>query len=138
MRSCLGLKLGCPSTSRADPVFSRGRFFCFRVVASLDELVQTVYIGGVALPPCHSVGLTRAYLASLSRPHRGRFAFSISRERIGNISRRREMLNVASTWASSSNLALQQGPQHRRLPFKRDLNPAAHALRGTSDAPPTP
>ena len=55
-----------------------------------------------------------------------------------NISRRRDMLNAASTWASTSNLALQQGPQHRRLPFKRDLNTAAHASPGTSDAPPTP
>ncbi|KAH8093551.1 hypothetical protein JL720_4689 [Aureococcus anophagefferens] len=30
------------------------------------------------------------------------------------------------------------GPQHIRLPFKRDLNTAAHASPGTSDAPPTP
>ena len=55
-----------------------------------------------------------------------------------NISRRRDMLNAASTWASTSNLARHQGPQHRRLPFKRDLNTAAHASRGTSDAPLTP
>ena len=55
-----------------------------------------------------------------------------------NISRRRDMLNAASTWILTSNLARQQGPQHRRLPFKRDLNTAAHASRGTSDAPLTP
>ena len=61
-----------------------------------------------------------------------------AKDKGNNISRRRDMLKAASTWTSTSNLALQQGPQHSRLPFKRDLNTAAHALRGTSDAPPTP
>lgn len=55
-----------------------------------------------------------------------------------NISRRWDVLNAASTWTSTSNPALQQGPQHSRLPFKRDLNTAAHALLETSEAPPTP
>ena len=61
-----------------------------------------------------------------------------AKDKGNNISRRRDMLKAASTWTSTSNLALQQGPQHSRLPFKRDLNTAAHASPGTSDAPPTP
>ena len=44
------------------------------------------------------------------------------------------MLNTASTWAS--NLALQQGPRRRRLPFKGDfagnLRGATHALGGAT------
>jgi hypothetical protein len=63
---------------------------------------------------------------------------NISRRRDSSMLCWRDMLNAASTWTSASNYTLQQGPQRSRLPFKRDLNTAAHALRGTSDAPPTP
>ena len=51
--------------------------------------------------------------------------------RAGNISRRRDMLNAASTWASTSNLALQKGPQHSRPPTARADAPRSRG-RGSS------
>ena len=80
----------------------------------------------------------RSSRARLEAPSRGGAGTTTASRRGANISRRRDMLKAASTWTSTSNLALQQGPQHSRLPFKRDLNTAAHALPRTSDAPPTP